>query len=382
MQQIHDSNAHCGIDHSRSILQQDFWILRSRKYLKRIIRQCIPCSRIRQEPFNPQIADLPLARLPSSDNAFPFHSTGIDFFEPFATRNDEKLISKRYVLFFTCLVTRAVHSEVCHKIDADSTLQALRRFIARRGKGNLIFSDNGKCFVGANNEIQQSLTDLLQNDHFKDQCQLTGIMWKFIPPAAPHFGGSWEKVIKPFKDAFYKIIGTRILCDETLSTFTCEVEAVMNSRPLTIVSSDPTDTEALTPIHILQGRPSTILPPGLFLPRTLTQRKTWKKAQVLTQQFWNRYLKNYLPLLTIRTKWTQPTQNIQIGDLVWLLEDLTPRGLWPLGRVLRFFPGSDKIVEIHTSRGRLTRPVVKLSKVLEEDTTRTVWLSTKTTKPQ
>ena len=196
----------------------------------------------------------------------------------------------------------AVHSEICHKIDADSTLQALRRFKTRHGKRNLIFSDNGKCFVGANNETQQSLTDLLQNDHFKDQCQLTGITWKFVPPAAPHFGGSWERLIKPFKDAFYKVIGTRILSDETLSTFFCEVEAVMNLRPLTTVSSDPTDTEALTPIHILLGRPSTILPPGLFLPRTLTQRKTWKEAQVLTQQFWNRYLKNYLPLLNTRTK--------------------------------------------------------------------------------
>ena len=109
-------------------------------------------------------------------------------------------------------------------------------------------------------EMQQSLTDLQQNDHFKDQCQLTGITWKFNPPAAPHLGGSWERLIKPFKDAFFKVIGTRILSDETLSTCTCEVEAVMNSWPLTTVSSEPTDTEALTPNHILLGRPSTILP--------------------------------------------------------------------------------------------------------------------------
>ena len=223
--------------------------------------------------------------------------------------------------------------------------------------------------------MQQSLTDLQQNVHFKDECQLTGITWKFNPPAAPHFGGSCERLIKPFKDAFYKVIGTTILSEETLSTFTCEVEAVMNSRPLTTVSSDPTDTEVLTPNHILRGRTSAILTPGLFLTRILTQRKTWKQAQVLTQQFWNRYLKDYLPTLTTRTKWTKPTQNIQIGYLVWLLEDLTPRSLWPLGRVLRTFPGLDGIVrscEIQTNRGLLTRPAVKLSKVLEEDTTRTV----------
>ena len=178
--------------------------------------------------------------------------------------------------------------------------------------------------------MQQSLAELQQNDHLKQQCQHTGITWKFNPTSVSHFCGSCERLIELFTDS-YKVIGTRILKDETLSTFTCEVEARMNSRPLTTVSSDPTDTEALSPNHILLGRPSIILPPVLFLTRTLTQKKTWKQAQVLTQQCWNRYLKDYLPTLTTRTKWTQPTQNIQTGDLVWLLDDLTPRGLWPLG---------------------------------------------------
>ena len=132
----------------------------------------------------------------------------------------------------------------------------------RRGKHYLLFSDHGT--FGAKNEMQQSLMDLQQNDNFKQQCQLTGITWKFNRLAAPQFAGSWERVIKPFKDAFYKVIGTRILSDQTLSSFTCEVEAVMNSRPLTTVSSDPTDTEALTPNHFLLRGPSTVLPPVLF----------------------------------------------------------------------------------------------------------------------
>ena len=175
MQQIHSSNAHCGIELSRSIVQQDFWILRSRKHLKTITRQCIPCRRIRQEPFTSQMAKLPLARLPSPDNAYPFHPTGIDLFGPFAAHNNGEL-SKRYVLFFTCLVRCAVHSKFCHNIGADSTLQALRRSIARLGKPNLIISDNRTSFVGANKEMQQSLAKLQQNDHFKQQCQLTGVI--------------------------------------------------------------------------------------------------------------------------------------------------------------------------------------------------------------
>ena len=235
-------------------------------------------------------------------------------------------------------------------------------------KPRIIFSDNGKAFVAADKELQESLSEIQHSNDFNNQCQLLGITWKFNPPAAPHFGGSWERLIKTFKIAFYKVIGTRALDDETLSTFTCEVEAMMNSRPLTHVSSDPTDDEPLTPNHLLLGRPTNNLPPGLFLPRHTTDKKTWKQAQALSQQFWNRYLKDYLPTLTTRTKWTKQVENLRQGDLVWILEDLTPRGLWPLGRVLRTFPGADGIVrscEIKTSRGILHRRAVKLSRVLD-----------------
>ena len=68
------------MEHTRSIFQQDFWIIRSRKHLKKTIRQCIPCRRLRQEPVKPLMADLPLQRLPLSENSYPFYSTGIDFF--------------------------------------------------------------------------------------------------------------------------------------------------------------------------------------------------------------------------------------------------------------------------------------------------------------
>ena len=240
MKQTHEINSHCGKEHTRSIVQQDFWIIRSRKHLKKTIRQCIPCRRLRQEPVKPLMADLPLQRLPLLENSYPFYSTGIDFFGPFATQNNDEY-SKRYVLFFTYLVTRAVHSEICQQIDTNSTQQATRRFIARRGKPRIIFSDNGKAFVAADKDLQENLSDIQHSNEVNNQCQLLGITWKFNPPAAPHFGGSWERLIKTFKIAFYKVIGTRTLDEETLSTFTGEVEAMMNSRPLTHVSSDPTD---------------------------------------------------------------------------------------------------------------------------------------------
>ena len=370
MEHIHASNCHTGLEHTRSILQQDFWILHARKQLKNILRHCHACRRLRQDALTPLMADLPLARLPLPEGNYPFQSTGVDFFGPFATLNDGQY-AKRYVLFFTCLVTRAVHSEICHQLDTDSTLQAIRRFIARRGKPTAIWSDNGRSFTAAEKELRELLVVLKQDNSFKDHLQLLGITWNFNPPSAPHFGGSWERLIRIFKDSFYKVIGPRTLSDETIATYTCEIEAFMNSRPLTTVSSDPADMEPLTPNHFLLGRSSPNLPPGLFTPRHITNKKTWKQAQLLAQHFWNRYLREYLPTLTKRTKWTKPIDNLETGDLVWILEDLTPRGLWPLGRVLRTFPGSDGVVrscELKTSRGIIQRPVIKLSRVLAAST--------------
>ena len=115
--------------------------------------------------------------------------------------------------------------------------------------------------------MQQNLNVLQQKDHFKQQCLLTRVRRKFNPPAAPHFDGSWERLNKPFKDfkdAFYKVIENKILSDETLSRFKCEVEAVLNSRSLTTASSYPTDTEVVTPNHILLGRPTTFSPWFVF----------------------------------------------------------------------------------------------------------------------
>ena len=121
--------------------------------------------------MKPLMEDLPLQRLPLSENSYPFYSTGIDFFGPFATRNNDEY-SKRYVLFFTCLVTRAVNSEIFQQIDTNSTLQAIRRFIARRGKPRIIFSDNGKGFVAADKELQESLSEIQHSNDVNDQCQL------------------------------------------------------------------------------------------------------------------------------------------------------------------------------------------------------------------
>ena len=195
------------------------------------------------------------------------------------------------------------------------------------------------------------------------------IDWKFNPPAAPHFGGIWERLVQIFKLSLYKVIGSRTLTDEILNTVSCEIEASMNSRPLTKVPYDINDPLPLTPNHFLLGRSSVNLSPCVFIGKEKNLSKGWRSSQQIATHFWNRFLREYLPTQQVRCKWHKMSKNLQVDDLVWILEDFTPRGLWPLARVIQVFPGTDgtvRSVKLKTSFGERIRPVVKLSKVFAE----------------
>ena len=143
----------------------------------------------------------------------------------------------------------------------------------------------------------------------------------------------------------------------------------MNSRPLTNVSSDINDPLPLAPNHFLLGRPSISLPSGVFSQSKVAVTKSWKTSQILAQHFWNRFIREYLPNQQKRSKWHKVNQNLKVHDLVWILEDFTPRCLWPLAKVIEVYPGSDKVVrsvKIKTAYGEKIHTVLKLSKISEE----------------
>ena len=147
-----------------------------------------------------------------------------------------------------------------------------------------------------------------------------------------------------------------------------EVEALINSRPLTEVSSDVDSIEAITPNHFLLGRPSVNLSPGVFVDKEISSRKRWRQSQVVTNHLWKRCLREYLPTLVQRTKWTQDVPNLKVGDLVILVDHSVPRGTWPLGRIVEVYRGSDNVVrsaDVKTKFGVYRRPATKIA-ALEE----------------
>ena len=141
---------------------------------------------------------------------------------------------------------------------------------------------------------------------------------------------------------------------------------MMNGRPLTQVSSDFRDVEPITPNHFLLGRPWPNFSPGIFLDKSVTIPSSWKQAQQISDQFWNRFLKEYLPTLLMSGKWSTPSQNLQPGDLVWVLDDFSSRGVWLMARGDKVLRGADGVVRscrLKTTSGYIHRPVAKLSKI-------------------
>ncbi|GBL82892.1 hypothetical protein AVEN_19938-1, partial [Araneus ventricosus] len=157
----------------------------------------------------------------------------------------------------------SVHLEIVNSCSTDAFIGALKRFIARRGKPSDIYSDNGTNFVGANNELRKILKDLFNKEstgEIEDFIASEGIVWHFNPPATHHFGGLWEAGVKSLKSHLKRVVGNTVLTHEEFSTLVTQVEAVLNSRPLCNLSSDPNDDFVLTPAHFLVGSSLTALP--------------------------------------------------------------------------------------------------------------------------
>ena len=239
------------------------------------------------------MSDIPNCRLQYDQPSFC--NVGIDFFGPLPVKFGRS-IAKRYGCVFTCLTMRAVHIEIAHSLDTQSFINALRRFIARRGKPLKIFSDNGTNFVGAEKVLRDALLEFNTNS-INRFCSQEGICWTFNPPLASHMGGSWERMIRRIRKIFQNLLGSQVLNDEDLLTLMAEVESIINSRPLVPISFSDTSQEPLTPNHLLLLRATPNLPPGLFCKEDCYSKRRWAQVQFMANQFWRGWLKEFLPNL-------------------------------------------------------------------------------------
>ena len=164
-----------------------------------------------------------------------------------------------------------------------------------------------------------------------------------------------------------RVISDTKLTFEELSTLLAQVEACLNSRPLTAMPSEDDYIEVLTPGHFLIGKPLEALPDPSLSYRSISLLRRWHLCQAIVRHFWKRWSTEYIVSLRRFTKWHHPTRNAQVGDIVLLQEDNLIPGKWPLARIVKTHPGSDglvRIVTVKTNSGIYKRPVNKVALLL------------------
>ncbi|KAJ8031990.1 hypothetical protein HOLleu_25384 [Holothuria leucospilota] len=284
---------HCGREQVLSFLRERFWVIKARSAVRKELENCFVCKRVSAPPVTQKMADLPSDRVVPGKP--PFSYVGVDMFGPFLVKQGRSTV-KRYGCIFTCLVLRAVHIEVCHTMETDSFINALQRFICRRGKPVMIRSDNGSNFVGARKELQNAVRAWNQK-RIHDYLLQGEIEWRFNPPSASHMGGVWERLIRSTRKVINSVLREQVLTDEKLSTVVSLVESVINSRPLTYVSDDGKDPEPLTPNHLLLLRSGSEFPMNSFDAKDIYCRRRLRQVLYLADLFWSRWIKEYLPTL-------------------------------------------------------------------------------------
>ena len=237
------------------------------------------------------------------------------------------------------------------KLDADSAINAITRFNSRRPGMNHLYSDRGTNFVAANSILTKELERI--NKEAAPTLARKNITWHFNPPHAPHRGGIWERVVGLFKKTLSGISKGDVIHYDAFTTAVIEAEGILNRRPLTHISTDSRDLEALTPNHLLC--PSTIHLRQQPEVRSADDdancaRTSWKRAQSRINSFWCIWKRDYLSMLHSRQKWRKTMENLAVGDLVILADECVDRGQWKLGRVVKTESSDDHVRRVEVLR--------------------------------
>jgi len=353
----HVNQLHCGVNSVITVLRQQYWIPKIRQVVRSLLRKCVTCKKVSGKPYSAPEAP-PLLKLRTLCAA-PFSVTGVDFTgAPFVRCMDKE--QKVYICLFTCANTRAIYLEVVTDLTEETFLLAFRRFAGRRSLPKLMISENATTYQLAAKELEKMLSSATSSEQLMKQ----GTTWQFIPKRAPWYG---KRLIGLTKTTLKKVLGRTFISLSTLRTIVIEIEAVLNDRPLTYISTDLNDPEPLCPSHLLYGWRIIALPYSYaskedisdpdYTPYTapIAHESFTRQAQIL-KHFEVRWKQKYLTALRelYKVKGTDALQTIKTGDVV-LIHDDSPRTNWKMAVIQRLIKGNDGYVraaKIKTNTGR------------------------------
>ncbi|XP_063907426.1 uncharacterized protein LOC135125701 [Zophobas morio] len=356
--QTHLRQLHAGPQATLAVIRQTYWPIGGRDIIRKILHECVLCRRSKPIPYEEIMGNLPEDRV---NLVRPFLNCGVDYAGPILIREGRgrgKKSIKAYICLFVCFATKAVHLELVTDCTSLAFIGAFKRFMSRRGKPSNIYSDNATNFKGANRELRVIHFDVIKSDAFRkfiNDCAGNNVNWRFIPPRSPHVGGIWEAGIKSMKYHLKRVIGQSLFTYEEMYTYLTLIEACLNSRPITPLSSNPDDLSALTPGHFLIGTALTSPAEPDVSDINIHRLGQWEKIQQLRQHFWKRWSREYLVELQQRSKWATSVRSATVGDIVIVHEDNVPPLCWCLGRVEIIHPGRDEKSSPTTKAKRATR---------------------------
>lgn len=368
IEEVHRKQLHAGINQTLVALRNKFWVIKARALVRRVVKSCIMCRK-----YAPVRLQVPMAPIPRDriTRAYPFQVIGVDFTGPVYVVTKEGHCNKSYIALFTCATMRAVHIELVEDMTTDSFLRAFRRFVSRRGMCSVIYSDNALTFKKASKLLKQ-YHEIMKGKKFQNYLLDNKIEWKFIVERAPWWGGFYERLMRTLKQPLKKVLGRSSLTTDEMQTILTEVEAMVNSRPLTFISDEPEETSYLTPASFLIGREVTSIPVRPAKGKEPGTRSRKELNQMLIQQnkylnqIWKMWREEYVRNLgTVPTK---PKENNKLkpGELVMVTDHNNPRCKWQVGVVDRVKEGRDGIIRrcwIKTATSILPRPVQHVARL-------------------
>ena len=332
---VTEAHQRCFHQGTRATLAQvsaDYMI--RRRSVKQIVNSCRRCRRYTGTRYHSVDGKLPAFR---TEPSRPFSKVGIDFFGPLYVDGSQKV----WVLLITCATSRAVHLELVKSQGVDDVKRALRRFFALRSTPELIYSDNARTFHALVPHLPPS------------------VKWKFIPEAAPWWGGFWERLVGITKRCLKITLHQCHLSFDELAVTLYELGFYLNLRPLT-----SSDEEPLTPAHLLFGVTSIRGVVSYSGDHIDPIDRAWRHRRRVGDHLIRRWIREYVTALR---GWSvsprgRPTRIPAVGDVV-LVHGEGPRSRWPMARVDELIAGSDghcRAAVVYMRGKRTRRPINKL----------------------
>ncbi|XP_028969151.1 uncharacterized protein LOC114828620 [Galendromus occidentalis] len=338
---IHERSCHAGPRLVLMTARQKYWVPQGRRLIQNLIHGCKNCRVFHAKPVSTPMGPPPDVRVTKSH---PFEHVGTDVIGPLFI-NEAKEQKKIWIIIFTCCAMRAIHLEILNSLSTTEFMMSLRRFKARRGCPRTFYSDNAKAFKRAAEDLKV-LGEIMQGTTVREALARDGIEWKFSIEKSPWQMGFTERLVGSVKSALRRVLGKAVVNAQEMATVLCEVELMVNKRPLCEVP-DAEHIDVLTPLHFLVIRTEdptqdSAVPAKLKSSDVL---KRWRHKKTIVESLWKRWEHEYLLLLrNFHETSPRDLQTLKVGQVVIIKDTQTPKLCWKIGRVEKLNISRDNIV--------------------------------------